>query len=292
MSSTESLRLARTLASAGTLAIVLAAAGASADETDACLAASDSGQKQRDDGHLLEARKQLLLCSRDVCPRLVRSDCEKWAGDVQERMPTVVFGAHDAGGGDLADVAVEVDGSTVATRLDGRPIPVDPGEHRLRFTHEGAAPVEQTVVLREREKGRAVVIEFVAHAAEGVGAQETGAPPAAGTGGGPPIGAYVLGGVGALALGSFAYFGVSGSSDASSLRSTCAPKCSDSSVSDVRRKLLLADISLGVGVVSLGVAGYLLLTAGHHEEPPPAASVSIDFTPVSGGQVATISGRF
>ncbi len=281
-SQSDSLRLARAAALGCALAVTLATASATAaDETDACLAASDKGQKERDDGHLLEARKQLLLCSRDVCPRLVRSDCEKWASEVQDRMPTIVFGARDSRGADLVDVGVEIDGVTVTTRIDGRAIPVDPGEHRLRLLHEGDTPVEQKVVVREREKGRSIVVDF--------GAQPQATPPEA-----APVATWVLGGVGAVALGSFAYFGLTGASDASNLRNTCAPRCSSSSVSDVRQKLLIADISLGVGIVSLGVAGYLWLSSGHHEEPaqPHEARFSFDVAPVAGGQMAVVSGQF
>jgi hypothetical protein len=288
MNRVEPVSFARAVAAAGAFAVLLAPTVARADDTDTCLAASDSGQKDRDNGHLLEARKQLLACSRDVCPRLVRSDCEKWASDVQERLPTVVFGAHDAHGADLLDVGVEVDGVTLTTKLDGRALPVDPGEHHLRFTHEGSAPVEQTVVLREREKGRSIVVQFAAQAE--ATPEATPAP----TGGkGIPVLAYVLGGFGALSLGSFAYFGLTGQSDASTLRSSCAPHCSDSSVSNVRTKLLVADVSLGLGLVSLGVAGYLLLSSGHHDDAPAqSARVSLDVTPVAGGQVAVVSGRF
>ncbi len=178
-----------------------------------------------------------------------------------------------------------MDGNPVATKLDGRAIPVDPGEHHLRFTHEGDAPIEQTAVVREREKGRSVVVEFGADKGE----DKTPAPaPERGR----SILPYVFGGVGAIATGSFLYFGISGSSDAGNLRSTCAPRCSDSAVSDVRRKLLIADISLGVGVVSLGVAAALLLFGGHHDEPEPPAPVSLDIVPVAGGHVATLRGRF
>jgi hypothetical protein len=287
------MRLARTAALGCGLAITLAtAAEAAGDETDACLAASDKGQKERDDGHLLEARKQLLLCSRDVCPRLVRSDCEKWASEVQDRMPTIVFGARDARGADLMEVGVEIDGAMVTAKLDGRPIPVDPGEHHLRLSHEGDAPVEQTVVVREREKGRSIMVDFGGRQPQATPAEV--APPPSGGKSGPPVATWVLAGVGLAALGSFGYFGLTGASDASNLRNTCAPRCSSSSVSDVRQKLLIADISLGAGVISLAVAGILLFSSGHHEEParPHEARFSVDVVPVTGGQVGVLTGRF
>src|SRR5262249_11708976 len=138
------------------------------------------------------------------------------------------------------------------------------------------------------EKGRTIAVEFAAP--ESAGAEQAAPPPAEKST--SPISAYVLGGVGVLSLGSFAYFGISGSSDASNLRNTCAPNCADSAVSDVRRKLLIADVSLGVGVVSLAVAGYLLLTAGHHEEPAHAARLSLDVVPAARGQVAVLHGAF
>ena len=62
-----------------------------------------------------------------------------------------------------------------------------------------------------------------------------------------PAGAWLLGGVGAAALGVFAYFGVAGKNDADNLRATCAPGCAPSRVDAVRAKLVTADVALGVG---------------------------------------------
>jgi hypothetical protein len=293
------LRASRTaLVSAALLAGSLATGAARADDTDECLAASDAGQKERDAGRLVEAQKALLRCSRDVCPRIVRNDCVKWLSDVEERTPSVVFGARDGHGSDIVDVQVEVDGKVVASKLDGRALPLNPGEHRVRFLRDGSSPIEQTVMTREREKGRALQADFAAPEAP-AGPEH---PVEASSGGGAPVAAYLAAGVGVLGLGSFAYFGLTGSNDASSLRNTCAPRCADSAVSDVRSKLLIADISLGVGVVSLGVAGYLLFLAPHGDGAPaasaarpashPAPRLSFDLVPARGGQMATLSGAF
>ncbi|MFI5297541.1 MAG: hypothetical protein ACHREM_05530, partial [Polyangiales bacterium] len=73
---------------------------------------------------------------------------------------------------------------------------------------------------------------------------------------GPPTIAYVLGGVGLVALGSFTYFGLSGRSDVSSLRASCGLYCSDSDVSAAHRKLYVADASLlDLGEHRLGIGG-------------------------------------
>ncbi len=70
--------------------------------------------------------------------------------------------------------------------------------------------------------------------------------------------AYVLFGVGALGLAGFGYFGLRGRSQEADLED-CRP-CSDERVSDVSKTYLAADISLGVGLLSLGVGAYLFLT--------------------------------
>jgi hypothetical protein len=112
---------------------------------------------------------------------------------------------------------------------------------------------------------------------------------------GAPVAAWVVGGAGLLAVGSFAYFGLSGSNEASNLRQTCAPRCADASVADVKSKLLVADVSLGAGVVSLAVAGYLLFLAPRGDGPEQstqAARVSFDVVPAARGQMAVLSGAF
>ena len=68
--------------------------------------------------------------------------------------------------------------------------------------------------------------------------------------------AYPLAGLGVVALGSFAVFGLQGRADAADLRAGCGAtaSCTDDQVGAVRSKYLIADISLGVGIVALGAA--------------------------------------
>ena len=100
-----------------------------ADEKLACVRAGEKAQKLRDSGKLMAARAELLTCVREVCPAVVRGDCAGWLGDVEASTPTIVARARDDSGHDLRDVIVSVDGARVASQLDGRPLPVDPGEH-------------------------------------------------------------------------------------------------------------------------------------------------------------------
>ncbi len=47
-----------------------------------CARSAEKAQTLRDAAKLVEAREQLLVCARDVCPRAVTSDCLGWIHDV------------------------------------------------------------------------------------------------------------------------------------------------------------------------------------------------------------------
>jgi len=96
-------------------------------------------------------------------------------------------------------------------------------------------------------------------------------------------GTFVAAGVGVLALSSFAYFGLKASSDTSTLRETCAPHCNEQDVDAVRTKLVVANVSLGVSIVALGLAGALWLTEGS-SSPRAASSFRFDVSPVQHGR--------
>jgi hypothetical protein len=65
--------------------------------------------------------------------------------------------------------------------------------------------------------------------------------------------AWILGGLVVTGAVAFGVLGVSGYRDAEHLRSTCAPDCASSDVSAARRKLVLADVSLAVALLSGGL---------------------------------------
>lgn len=268
------------------LAIVLATAPvAAAIDKKACIASSEKAQQLRADGHLTAAREELLQCAREACPAVVRKDCARWLGEIEDALPSVVLAARDAGGHDVTSAKVWVDGKVFAEKLDGKAQTLDPGTHVFRFEADGHPTVEETVLVREGEKNRTITVTFPAppqpdKPADGAAAV---APKAS-----PSPAAWVLGGVGVVALGGFAYFGLSGRSRASDLRDTCAPACPSGDVDDVRNRLLLADVSLGVAVVSFGVATWLFLSP--RSEAPPAHAVGVQ--PMLGGGAVHWVGRF
>jgi hypothetical protein len=289
-------------------AALLAPATARADDKAQCLAASDDGQSQRDDGKYRRAREAFATCSRDVCPTLVRRDCTKWLAELSQSWPSVVVSAKDDKGADLVGVTVRMDGEVLASKLDGKPTQVDPGSHTFRFEASGFPAVEQQVVVHAGEKSRLLAVQFgSAPAAASSGAKgETssdGASTTEGSGEGAadtshtPAGtrasAWVFAGLSLAAFGAGAYFGLSGLGDRSNLQSQPCAKtssCPQSSVDSIKTKYTVADIALGVGVVSAGLSVYLFLAAPSPNDPAKASAIDVVATP--GGAQLTYGGRF
>ena len=243
-----------------------------------CPSSSEEGQRLRDKNKYADARAMFRACSQSTCPAIVRKDCAKWLAEIDETQPSIVIAAQDATGADLAAVKVLVDDRQVASKVDGSSIAVDPGEHALRVEAPGHAPVTQRLIVRVSEKNRLVRVVFQDGAKAPSAAAPVGPPrPAAETPAsepprsGPPVLAMVLTGVGVVALGSFGYFGLTSKSDLAKLRTDCAPFCDQSQLDDVKSRMLIADISLGVGIVALGVAAVLFVTHGS-EKPATTAS--------------------
>ena len=276
--------------------ILLVPSVSRADDVGVCVKASEDGQQLRDDGKYKRAREQFVTCSRDVCPGIVKKDCTEWLQALDRSTPSVVVGARDAAGKDLTDVKVTVDGQPFITRLDGRPLPIDPGAHVMRYEAAGVPPVEEQVVVHAGEKNRPLMVRFTdpAPKPEPVRvAPERPAPSASGGGGGVPTAAIVVGAVGVVALGSFTFFGITGKGDVSDLRGSCAPSCDPTKVDAARNKLIIADISLGVGVVALGVATWMVLT--NMKSAPTRVTTGltrVDVRAVAGGGVAEFGARF
>lgn len=271
-----------------------------------CASSYEKAQEHRTAGRLLEAEEALTRCAADACPAFVKSDCAQWLTEVKREVPTVQFEVTGPKGEPITAVRVFVDGELLLEELDGKPVPLDPGDHELRFEIEGAEPETRQVLVRQGHKDRAVQVSFAA----GKAAEPEVAPPAepAPTADAPPEAvdesaepgplrpyAWIAGGVGAAALVSWGVFAALGSSQQSDLESTCKPNCASSDVDSVRTKYLIADVSLITGIVGLG-AGVVLYVMSQPGDPAPASeqarAVRFDFGALPGGAFGTVGGRF
>lgn len=250
---------------------------AHADETadggkEACFSAYEGAQRLRKKRALIAARRELIACGGASCPSALRTDCVTWLAEVDQALPTVVFSVR-GGGVELPGARVLVDGALLEGAVTGTAVPLDPGEHTLRVEADGHEPLEQKLVAREGEKARAVGVDLRPLATDE-------SDP------GISVPVIALAAVGALGLASFGFFAVKSHSAKSDLES-CKGHCAEDEVDAVRRDQIIADVSLGVGLVALGVAAYLHFGTRPSETRSESAW-SIGIAPRPGGGAATL----
>jgi len=220
---------------------------------EACIAAFDEAQRLRRAGRLRASRAELVVCSQQECPAVVRADCAGVLREVESAQPTIVLKASDAGGNDLTDVAVDLGGTKLATSLDGRALAVDPGKLSLVFERPPWKPVTVEVVVAEGEKGRIIQAQLgpPAPPPPAPGPRPAEAPKRTAAAWAVPVG------LGAVALGAFTFAGISRISlgnDADALKRECGPFCSQSDRDELSERLVRTNVALGVGVTLLAAA--------------------------------------
>ncbi|MFO0568830.1 MAG: hypothetical protein U0263_24420 [Polyangiaceae bacterium] len=243
----------------------LHASPARADRQTQCIADFEQAQHSRKQGKLLAARRQFQLCAEDSCPRLVRQDCSEALAQLATALPSIRVRLEDERGEEIEGYQLEIDGAGVNPGRE--PIELDPGEHDVVFRHRGRT-ARVRVLLRSGD------IALPARGVLKAPSERRGATarPSAG----PPVLAYILGGVAVTGLAGFVGFGLAGRSTES-----CKGSCSDEQIDTLHRQYLIADVSLLVGLLSGSFAGYLFLserpaaTAGRAR--PNAAAASLQF---------------
>lgn len=259
----------------------------------ACIASFEEAQRERNAGHYLASRAALIQCSEPQCGDVLASECTRMYADVESATPSVVFSAHDAArNADRSDVAVTMNGKPLLERLDGKPLPVDPGQYELVFSAPGVQPVKLPVVIRTGEKYRVINVVFPAPetqpsslrpqpAAAAVTAPESSAE--------VPALSYVFGGLGVAGVGAFVALRMIGASDFDAMKKDCAPGCLDGDVDNLKLKYTLSNVALGVGVASLGAAIVIYAVAPNEPEDP---SGTLALVPTADGSRLVFDGRF
>lgn len=241
------------------------------DEQRECARAYEAAQELRLASRLLAAREQLQICRREQCKEFMSKACTQWFAEVSATICTVTFDIYQ-GGRPVPEVTVLDNGKPMVVHNDDDPLELDPGEHRFEVKIPGAAPAQRRIVLQPGEKNRLVRVLFplattpTPTAAPATAQAPTPPPkPEAKTSSLP----YVFLGVGALGVSGFAALGILGMNRETDLRGQCAPNCDKDELSSIRAQYLAADISLGVGLVALGIGTVLWL----FEPPMPARTV-------------------
>lgn len=298
----------------GALAIGLSAAPSDARDGSrgACASNYEDALRHQQAGHLREARTLALQCARAACGGLQKK-CAASADQLRAAIAWIAPVVTDDKGAPIVDAQVKMDQWPLTSRLDGRELPVDPGVHELTVTakigrwpgHEVSAT--RKVMIVQGQHGPINIALPAPEEEEPAASASTSTytPPTADdvTHGDPaPVAAsrhgisawpFVVGGVGALALGAGALLTYWGKTDDDAL-SRCSPSCAPSSVDHIRKLYLAADVSFGVGGVALGVAALLLATShpGASHEGAPSSTARFDLLPTRSGAVASFHGVF
>jgi hypothetical protein len=235
---------------------------------NACFDQHELGQELRQGAKLLESRAAFAACASRGCPAAVQRDCERWLTEVAAEVPRVGFRVTFEGKA-RSDASVSIDGIPQPHEL-AEPIALEPGLHRYRVSLPAASPFEGELELRAGEPARHIVLALHAPAAK----------PARRV----PTLSWVLGGVGIAGSASFIGFGLSSRSLEQQLEGSCSPLCSDDQINRVRRRSLIANISLGIGLTSLASAGALYFLSQPAEPAAPAEpTLQLGLSPLAGG---------
>jgi hypothetical protein len=266
------------------LASVFGGSGRGEAADAACFDSYESTQRLRKDDKLVEAREQALVCARDACPAALRKDCVRWSSEIAALAPTLVFATKDDHGRIVSDAAVYLDDHKVADAIDGKPVSVDPGPHKVRF-ESGEQRTEVDVVVAKGEANRRI---------EGTLASPPPLPPPTpvSTHRRIPTSSLVLGGAAAVGLVSFVTFAALGR-----VRQGCAPTCTSSQVTTMRVEYAAADASWITGLLAASgaLAFWIAQPAAPRVEPQPApgaTALELDARPVRGGAAFGLRGSF
>jgi hypothetical protein len=259
-------------------------AGEPAALTEQCADAYEMTQRLRHSGELVRAREQAVFCAQSMCPAVLRGDCVKWSAEIEQSIPTVVIEARREDGSSVSAFEVFVDGHVVARAKLGRAFPLDPGEHTFRVTDRDGRAVERREVVVEGVKNRILTMTLPALTPSSP-AEHSDATSI-------PVASYLLGGAGLIGFGSFAFFGLRGSSRQTTLEEQCGPTCPRERGDPIRRDYLVADISLGVGLLAAGLSVWFAFDREPSDKETARGASEVRLVPLRGGTGVVVQRTF
>ena len=143
------------------IAIVVLGAPARSEarrENPACVAAYKKGQALWKSGRLHEAKETLQRCTKLICSAGLRRECGFRVEQLENDTPTVVLEVVDDRGKPVTSVNVMMDGKPLASRLDGRAVPVDPGSHEFVFETAGVVFAKEKAIILQGQRNRAISV--------------------------------------------------------------------------------------------------------------------------------------
>ena len=299
---------------------------ARARSNPACATAYKDASMLELDDQLLAARTKLQLCARPSCGAVQRR-CAGKLLRLEAEIPTIVPAASDDAGRPVPETSVRIDGKPLLSRIDGRSLGIDPGQHEFTFETAGTPPASvRTEILRGR---RNQAIAAVLHVPDATPPREEPPPRAAPAPPLPPpapvvqqpvatpppaddpppvsralrtrvphepasssssVAPTLLTVVGVAGLAGGAAFTYWGRKDNEQLAG-CTPNCPAETVHHIRMLYLGADMSFAVGGLALGTAALLWLTSPSPQKERVASS-HFGLGVSQGGALASYGGAF
>ncbi|MCC6526013.1 MAG: hypothetical protein IT373_25425 [Polyangiaceae bacterium] len=258
-----------------TVAGTVAAQGPAPDK-QACAQAFEDAQTKQKEGRLKAAQAAAITCAHEACQSALRSECVAWVDELRLLMPSIVVTAKDASGADISVARVLVDGAVVASRVDGKPLELDPGEHELRVEPPAGEPLVTRVVVAQGQRGRLVALQAAAAAVPPPEISSGGISPLA------PIG-FAIAGAG-LVVGSITG-GLAFSAAAYCRDNGCTEDELDSKKSIAHAST--ASFAIGAAGLVLGIVGMVIPTGAETETGAAPRAV-----PLLGPAYAGLAGSF
>jgi hypothetical protein len=229
----------------------------------------DTGQLIEGNEKLIEAATMPAKPNESADAKKARADAKKLADEVEARIPSIkvqISGAPDGG-----SIVVSIDGRDVPVDALATPRKVNPGKHTIVAKVEGGEPSETTVTVAEGES-RTVKLavkapdtsERASGAARRHDGERTTPPPPHVEASSTSAWAYIGFTVAGVGLGVGAIQGLRAKKMDDDLANSCPKRvsCSPSDVSNLNTTRTTAYVSLGVGVVGLGVGVAALVWGG------------------------------
>jgi hypothetical protein len=279
------------------------------DEKQRCIAAFEEGQRLRMTGDLQGAVEEFESCAASSCPAAAQRECWRLIEATQSVMPTIQFELSFRGGLSKRPVLLSIDDAE-PRMYEGDLLRVSPGKHRFVFECEGCAPVTRRIAFAEQDsKSKEVALKPAPGGAEAapisptsptearprcspcavsgaLKSSETSRAPLSGLRGSEVERArlhdmIVMGSAATLAVAgglAFVGFGLRARSGERDLVE-CTPYCSRARIAEVKQSYLLANASLGAGVLALG--GATVWWFGLRRSPTAAGSPAVSRSPWS-----------
>lgn len=233
-----------------------------------------------------------------------RADREGFArehiGAIEPRLSRLVVNVAPAAAS-TNGLTVKIDGVAIGKAAWGMAMPVDPGKHAIEASAPGKKPRVSTVEVGAEADKKSIDVAALDDAPVETKAVTT-TTPVTDTGSSKKTIGFVVGGVGVVALGVGAVFGITAFSKWGERNDNCPNDVCNAKAKEAgdsaRSAANIANVGVGVGIVAIGVGTYLILSSPSAERTASSSSkllakkLSLDGGALPGGAFLGLSGVF